>query len=68
MYDIKTTAFLYINYDLFVYVKVPRAILADLEPGTIDSVKAGSMGRLFRYQSLNMLVKYSFVQKLMYQS
>ena len=31
-----------------VYFQVPRAILADLEPGTIDSVKAGSMGRQFR--------------------
>jgi len=27
---------------------VPRAILADLEPGTMDSVKASRIGRLFR--------------------
>ena len=27
---------------------VPRAILADLEPGTIDAVKASRTGQLFR--------------------
>ena len=27
---------------------VPRAILMDLEPGTMDSVRAGSFGQLFR--------------------
>ena len=27
---------------------VPRAVLADLEPGTMDSVRAGPLGRLFR--------------------
>jgi len=27
---------------------VPRAILMDLEPGTIDSVRAGPFGKLFR--------------------
>jgi tubulin beta len=27
---------------------VPRAILADLEPGTMDSVRAGPIGKLFR--------------------
>ncbi|KAF2354807.1 Tubulin/FtsZ GTPase domain [Trinorchestia longiramus] len=27
---------------------VPRAILVDLEPGTMDSVKAGTMGELFK--------------------
>ena len=27
---------------------VPRAILVDLEPGTMDSVKAGQFGQLFR--------------------
>ncbi|KAI0987327.1 hypothetical protein GJ496_005627 [Pomphorhynchus laevis] len=27
---------------------VPRAILVDLEPGTMNCVKAGSMGQLFR--------------------
>ena len=27
---------------------VPRAILVDLEPGTMDSIKAGPMGELFK--------------------
>ena len=27
---------------------VPRAILMDLEPGTMDSVRAGPFGQLFR--------------------
>ena len=27
---------------------VPRAVLVDLEPGTMDNVKAGSFGELFR--------------------
>ena len=27
---------------------VPRAILADLEPGVVDGVRAGRLGRLFR--------------------
>jgi tubulin beta len=27
---------------------VPRAILVDLEPGTMDSVRAGPFGQLFR--------------------
>lgn len=27
---------------------VPRAVLVDLEPGTMDSVKAGPLGRLFK--------------------
>ena len=27
---------------------VPRAVLVDLEPGTMDSVKAGAFGQLFR--------------------
>ena len=27
---------------------VPRAVLVDLEPGTMDSVRSGSMGRIFR--------------------
>ncbi|KAM0682733.1 Tubulin beta chain (Beta tubulin) [Mitosporidium daphniae] len=27
---------------------VPRAVLVDLEPGTMDSVRAGPLGRLFR--------------------
>ena len=27
---------------------VPRAVLVDLEPGTMDSVKAGPLGDLFK--------------------
>lgn len=27
---------------------VPRAILVDLEPGTMDSVRSGTFGQLFR--------------------
>ena len=27
---------------------VPRAILVDLEPGTMDSIRAGAMGNLFK--------------------
>ena len=27
---------------------MPRAVLVDLEPGTMDSVKAGVFGQLFR--------------------
>jgi len=27
---------------------VPRAILVDLEPGTMDSIRSGSLGHLFR--------------------
>ena len=27
---------------------VPRAILVDLEPGTMDSIRAGAMGELFK--------------------
>jgi hypothetical protein len=32
----------------FVVVAVPRAVLMDLEPGTMDSVRAGPFGQLFR--------------------
>ena len=27
---------------------VPRAVLVDLEPGTMDSVRSGVLGKLFR--------------------
>jgi len=27
---------------------VPRAVLVDLEPGTMDSVRAGPFGQIFR--------------------
>ena len=29
---------------------VPRAILVDLEPGTMDSVRSGPFGQIFRYR------------------
>ena len=32
----------------FQHSYVPRAILVDLEPGTMDSVRAGPFGTLFR--------------------
>lgn len=31
---------------------VPRAVLVDLEPGTMDSIKAGPLGSLFRPDNL----------------
>src|SRR4051812_2187625 len=31
---------------------VPRAVLVDLEPGTMDSVRAGPYGKLFRPDNL----------------
>ncbi len=37
------------NYIYFIGGKyVPRAILVDLEPGTMDSVRSGPFGQLFR--------------------
>ena len=33
---------------------MPRAILMDLEPGTMDSVRAGPFGQLFRPGALSM--------------
>ena len=33
---------------------MPRAILADLEPGVLDGVRAGSLGRLFRPDNIVM--------------
>ena len=37
------------NYAYFIGGKyVPRAILVDLEPGTMDSVRSGPFGQLFR--------------------
>ena len=33
---------------------VPRAILMDLEPGTMDSVRAGPFGQLFRPGALRV--------------
>jgi len=38
-------------YDIFVHKGgkyVPRAILIDLEPGTMDSVRSGPFGQVFR--------------------
>ena len=38
---------------------VPRAILMDLEPGTMDSVRAGPFGQLFRPDSfVNVVARY----------
>jgi tubulin beta len=34
---------------------VPRAVLVDLEPGTMDSVRAGPYGQLFRPDNFGML-------------
>ena len=31
---------------------VPRAILADLEPGVVDTVRAGRLGGLFRQENI----------------
>jgi tubulin beta len=31
-----------------VYMSLPRAILVDLEPGTMDSVRSGPFGQIFR--------------------
>ena len=33
---------------------VPRAVLMDLEPGTMDSVRAGPFGQLFRPDNLKL--------------
>ena len=33
---------------------VPRAVLMDLEPGTMDSVRAGPFGQLFRPGTFEM--------------
>lgn len=41
---------------------VPRAVLVDLEPGTMDSVRSGPYGRIFRPDNFvfgkSMHVKY----------
>lgn len=40
---------LILNVNLFVGGKyVPRALLVDLEPGTMDSVRGSHIGALFR--------------------
>ncbi len=31
---------------------VPRAVLIDLEPGTMDSIRSGHLGSLFRPDNL----------------
>ena len=31
---------------------MPRAILADLEPGVVDTVRAGRLGGLFRQENI----------------
>lgn len=35
-------------YFLLAQKYVPRAVLVDLEPGTMDSVRSGPFGHLFR--------------------
>lgn len=45
------TLFVLLNYNQTVFSDgkyVPRAILVDLEPGTMDSVRSGPFGQLFR--------------------
>ena len=39
---------------------VPRAILVDLEPGTMDSVRSGPFGQLFRPDNF-VFGKYKYV-------
>uniref|UniRef100_A0A3B3Q7A0 Tubulin beta 3 class III n=1 Tax=Paramormyrops kingsleyae TaxID=1676925 RepID=A0A3B3Q7A0_9TELE len=41
---------------------VPRAILVDLEPGTMDSVRSGAFGHLFRPD--NFIFGYTAIQEL----
>ncbi|XP_072324743.1 tubulin beta-4B chain-like [Scyliorhinus torazame] len=41
---------------------VPRAILLDLEPGTMDSIRSGNLGQLFRPD--NFIFGESFVGQL----
>lgn len=36
------------SHSLIHFRYVPRAILVDLEPGTMDSVRAGPFGQIFR--------------------
>ena len=35
---------------------VPRAVLIDLEPGTMDSIRAGPLGSLFRPDNLCVIL------------
>ena len=37
---------------------VPRAVLVDLEPGTMDSVRSGPFGQVFRYEKLETVLHY----------
>ena len=37
---------------------VPRAVLVDLEPGTMDSVRSGPFGQVFRYEKLDSTLHY----------
>ena len=39
---------------------VPRAVLVDLEPGTMDSVRSGPFGQIFRPDNF-VFGKYQFV-------
>src|SRR5688500_11250009 len=41
---------------------VPRAVLVDLEPGTMDSVRAGKYGPLFRPDNFGKKLFFSFYE------
>ena len=36
------------SFNLIYFRYVPRAVLVDLEPGTMDSVRSGPFGQIFR--------------------
>ena len=38
---------------------VPRAVLVDLEPGTMDSVRSGPFGQVFRYEKLETVFYFT---------
>jgi tubulin beta len=42
---------------------VPRAVLMDLEPGTMDSVRAGPFGQLFRPGGLRLCSIVQWLKK-----
>lgn len=49
--DNQQTQINYLGYITEIYISgkwVPRAVLVDLEPGTMDSVRSGPYGQLFR--------------------
>lgn len=42
---------------------VPRAILVDLEPGTMDSVRSGPFGQIFRPDNFVFGKIYGYINK-----